>query len=296
MQKIIPYLWMDRYPEDPAGFYCSVFENARIVKRSVIRDTPSGDVDTVVMDIGGFEFILLIAGPEFRINPSVSFLVGCHRKEEVDRIREGLMVQGGKELMPLDSYPFSERYVWLEDRYGLSWQIMYTRQPGNSQFITPTLMFTGEQCGRAEEAVDAYTALFPDAGVEHILRYGEDAAPNESTMVMHEGFSLCGISFAAMDSAFDHRFSFNEGLAFMVSCDDQKEIDRYWDALSAHPEAEQCGWLKDRFGFSWQIVPAALDELLSTEDPEQASAVTRTFLRMKKLDLEALKKAGRMIS
>ena len=94
-----------------------------------------------------------------------------------------------------------------------------------------------------------------------------------------------------MDSARDHGFSFNEAISFMVGCDNQEEIDYYWDRLSAVPEAEQCGWLKDKFGVSWQVVPSVLDQMLTKGTPEQIARVTQAFLPMKKFDLAELEKA-----
>ena len=108
---------------------------------------------------------------------------------------------------------------------------------------------------------------------------------------MHAGFTLAGQDFAAMDSAAEHKFAFNEAISFIVNCATQAEIDHYWDKLSADPAAEQCGWLKDRFGVSWQVVPAGLDAMLGNADPARAARVTQAVLGMKKLDLAALQAA-----
>ena len=97
--------------------------------------------------------------------------------------------------------------------------------------------------------------------------------------------------FAAMDSAREHNFAFNEAISFMVSCDTQQEIDYYWEKLSAVPEAEQCGWLKDKYGLSWQITPGSLDEMMQEGTPEQIARVTQAFLPMKKFDIAKLRKA-----
>ena len=94
-----------------------------------------------------------------------------------------------------------------------------------------------------------------------------------------------------MDSAYEHNFAFNEAISFLVSCDTQAEIDRYWKALSAVPEAEQCGWLKDKYGLSWQIVPTLMNEMMSKGSGEQIARVTEAFLKMKKFDIESLKRA-----
>ena len=291
MQKIVPHLWFNRDGAAAAERYVSLFPKSRITSRSTISDTPSGTVETLSISLAGQDFALLSAGPEFKFTPAVSFLVACETKAEVDRLRSRLL-EGGSELMPLDAYPFSERYAWVVDGFGLSWQLMYNGGAAIGQRITPTLMFTGKQCGKAEEAVSFYASLFGMARIEHVLRYGPGEEPNGKDLVKHAAFSLEGQDFAAMDSALDHGSTFNEAIPFMVYCDDQAEIDRYWGKLSAHAEAEQCGWLKDRYGLSWQIVPRALGRLMSLEDPARRARVTTAFLKMKKLDIAALESAS----
>ena len=252
--------------------------------------SPSGDADVVSFELFGQPFMAISAGPLFRFTPAVSFLVRCGTKEEVNEIWERLC-EGGTALMPLDSYPFSERYGWTEDRYGLSWQVAYAGDEAIQQWITPTLMFVGEVCGRAEEAVTFYTSVFRNSKIGHIFRYAQAEEPDKEGTIKHVGFTLEGQEFAAMDSARVHEFGFNEAISFLVSCDTQDEIDYYWEKLSAVPEAEQCGWLKDRYGVSWQIVPSVLGELVGSGTEEQRARVTQAFLEMKKFDIAELKGA-----
>lgn len=298
MQKIVPHLWFDRDGAVAAELYASLFPNSRIVDRSNVSDTPSGTVEMVSLSLAGQDFALLSAGPDFKFTPAVSFLVACEGKDEVDRLWSALS-PGGSELMPLDAYPFSERYAWVADRFGLSWQLMYNPGAKIGQKITPTLMFVGEVCGKAEEAVSFYASVFDRSRIDHVLRYGPsqgepgDGEPEVEDHVKHAGFSLEGQEFAAMDSALQHGFSFNEAISFMVNCENQTEIDRYWDRLSADPAAEQCGWLKDRYGLSWQIVPRELGKLLGSGEPERTARVTSAFLKMKKFDIAALEAAYR---
>jgi predicted 3-demethylubiquinone-9 3-methyltransferase (glyoxalase superfamily) len=193
--------------------------------------------------------------------------------------------------MEIGSYPFSERYGWIADKFGLSWQIMFMGEHGIRQRIVPTLMFIGDVWGKAEEAVRFYTSLFPASSVGDILRYGMDEPPDEEGTVKHAEFTFEGQEFAAMDSAYDHRFAFNEAISFMVHCDTQEEIDFYWNKLSADPQAEQCRWLKDRYGLSWQIVPSVMTEMLADTDAEKVRRVTEAFLKMKKFDIQELKDA-----
>ncbi|MDP8977425.1 MAG: VOC family protein [Actinomycetota bacterium] len=290
MHRITPHLWFDRQAVEAAEFYASTFPDSKVTDVTTIPDTPSGDTDVVSFRLWGQPFMAISAGPLFTFNPSVSFLVSCATMEEVDRLWARL-ADGGTALMPSGSYPFSQRYGWIEDRYGLSWQIMHTDDREAAQPITPTLMFVGEVCGKAEEAIGFYTSVFPNSKVGDVLRYGAGEAPDVEGTVKHAAFWLGGQRFAAMDSALDHGFGFNEAISFMVSCDSQAEIDRYWDSLSAVPEAEQCGWLKDRYGLSWQVVPSAMDEMLRTGTKQQIACVTAAFLDMKKFDLAELQRA-----
>jgi predicted 3-demethylubiquinone-9 3-methyltransferase (glyoxalase superfamily) len=290
VSKITPHLWFDREAVEAAELYSSTFPNSRVTDVSTLHDTPSGDADVVSFELFGRPFMATSAGPLFKFTPAVSFLVRCRSTEEVDELWEKLS-EGGAALMPLDSYPFSERYGWTEDRYGLSWQVMYAGDEDVQQRITPALMFVGEVCGRAEEAVDFYVSVFPDSKLGQVLRWAEGEEPDKEGTIKHARFTLAGQEFAAMDSAYDHNFGFNEAVSFMVGCETQDEIDYYWESLSAVPEAEQCGWLKDKFGVSWQIVPSILGELLGSGTEEQTARVTEAFLQMKKFDLAELKRA-----
>jgi predicted 3-demethylubiquinone-9 3-methyltransferase (glyoxalase superfamily) len=290
MQKITPHLWFEKEAQQAAELYTSLFPDSKIESVRTLRDTPSGDTDIVSFVLAGQAFMAISAGPLFTFNPSVSFLVACRTRDEVDGLWDQLL-EGGSALMPLDSYPFSERYGWLQDRYGLSWQIMHSGDREVTQKITPTLMFVGDVCGKAQEAITFYTSVFDDAEVVDILRYGAGEEPDEEGTIKHADFTLDGVRFAAMDSAWDHRFSFNEAISLMVSCDTQAQIDHYWGRLSAVPEAEQCGWLKDRYGLSWQIVPRAMETMLQDADEETMARVTEAFLSMKKFDLAELEDA-----
>jgi predicted 3-demethylubiquinone-9 3-methyltransferase (glyoxalase superfamily) len=290
VDKIAPHLWFDREAVEAAEFYSSTLPSSRVTNVSTLHDTPSGDADVVSFELFGQPFMAISAGPLFKFTPAVSFIVRCRTKREVDELW-GRLSEGGTALMPLDSYPFSERYGWTEDRYGVSWQVMYVGDDEIQQPITPTLMFVGDVAGRAEEAINFYTTVFRNSKIGHVVRYGKGEAPDKEGTIKHAGFTLEGRVFAAMDSAHDHDFAFNEAISFMVSCDTQDEIDYYWNSLSAVPEAEQCGWLKDKYGVSWQVVPSVMGELLGSGTEEQIARVTEAFLQMKKFDIAELKKA-----
>ena len=290
MQKITPHLWFDREALEAAGFYISVFKDSIQNSTTKLHGTPSSRVDIVSIDLMGQEFTLISAGPFFKFNPSVSFLVACREKSDVDMLWEKLS-EGGSALMELGQYPFSERYGWVQDRYGLSWQIMFMGGYDIKQNITPTLMFTDKQWGKAEDAINFYASVFRDSEVGDILRYSKGEEPDRVRTIKHASFRLGGMEFAAMDSARVHDFAFNEAISFVVHCETQDEIDYYWERLSADPQAEQCGWLKDRYGVSWQIVPTILDQMLMDQDLEKVALVTEAFLKMKKFDIEALVRA-----
>ncbi|MDZ4256992.1 MAG: VOC family protein, partial [archaeon] len=280
-----------------AEFYTSVFPDSKIIYVTQIHDTPSGDCDIVSYSIAGLDFMAISAGPLFKINPSISFFVNFdpsndpHARKNLDALWEKL-TPGGTILMPLQKYPFSEWYGWVQDKYGVSWQLILTHPEGESRTaLVPSLLFTKDHAGQAEEAIDFYVSVFKDARRGQTARYPAGAEYDKEGTIMFADFMLENQWFAAMDSAYPHAFGFNEGVSLIVECETQGEIDYYWDKLSAVPEAEQCGWLKDKFGVSWQIVPKAMNEMMQTNDPEKKKRVTQAFLKMKKFDIGGLKKA-----
>jgi predicted 3-demethylubiquinone-9 3-methyltransferase (glyoxalase superfamily) len=238
------------------------------------------------------------AGPAFKFNPSISFMVNFDPSQDKDAKARldavwSKLADGGQVLMPLDKYPFSEHYGWIQDRYGLSWQLILTNPAGEVRppMIT-SLMFVGDVCGKAEEATDFYLSIFKEESKRGgLMRYAKGMEPDKEGTVMFTDFELDGQWFAAMDSAHEHKFAFNEAISFMVPCDTQAEIDYYWNKLSAVPEAEQCGWLKDKYGVSWQITSTAMDAMMSNGTREQIDRVTQAFLPMKKFDIAKLQEA-----
>ena len=306
MQKIIPHLWYDKEAKEAAEFYVSVFSDpfdsaqgkSKITNVTTLHDTPSGDCDVVSFHLWGYSFMAISAGPLFKFNPSISFMVNFDPSQDPDakkRIDEvwSKLIDGGKALMPIDKYPFSERYGWVQDKYGLSWQLILTEPEGEERpLIIPSLLFVTERCDKAEEATDFYLSIFENAKRGAIARYPAGSEPNKEGAIMFCDFTLESQWFAVMDgSARMHDFTFNEAISLIVNCEDQEEIDYYWEKLSAVPESEQCGWLKDKYGVSWQIVPKELDEMMGKGTREQIDQVTQAFLPMKKLDIAKLKEA-----
>ena len=296
-QKIVPNLWFDHQAEEAAQFYTSIFNNA--TEGDIARfdeatakasGQPEGSVMTVSFELEEQPFLALNGGPHFSFTPAISFFVGCATREEVDTLWVKLS-EGGTTLMPLDAYPFSERYGWLQDKYGLSWQVMFVGHQAINQKITPVLMFTGDQAGKAEAAMQDYTALFDDAQIDHILRYEDGEAPDQAGTVKHARFTLAGRAFMAMDSAGAHDAAFNEAISFIVDCTDQAEVDYFWSHLTEGGKEGPCGWLKDQYGVSWQIIPRQLTDMLMHEDQEKAGRAMQAMLQMKKIDIEGLTKA-----
>lgn len=151
--------------------------------------------------------------------------------------------------------------------------------------ITPFLMFDNQ----AEEALELYTSIFKNSKVSKTSRYGKGAPLPEGTL-MSASFSLDGLAFHAFNAG--PYFKFSEGISLYVDCKDQGEVDYYWTAFTKEGEESRCGWLKDRFGISWQIIPAALPRLLGDPDPARAGRAVQAMLGMKKIDVAALEAAA----
>ena len=276
IKPIYPCLWFDGNAKEAASFYSSAFEKAK-----VIADTPM----VVIFELFGKKFMCLNGGPKYKINPSISFFVSYDSVNEIDNLWKHLS-DGGKVMMPLNSYPWSERYGWCQDKFGVNWQLML-RKTGDEN-IFPALMFTQSNSGKAEQAINFYVSVFKDSVIRGISHY-EKGEPDTEGYIKHAQFTLNNQLFAAMDSSGPHSFTFNEALSFVVECDTQEEIDYYWNKLTEGGQESMCGWLKDKFGVSWQIIPSILGSLMN--DPEKAPGVIQAFLQMKKFDIEKLMQA-----
>jgi len=299
-QKIIPHLWFDGQAEEAVAFYTDLFGEGRTHSITrygsegvEIHGRPPGSVMTVEFDLLGYRFIALNGGPHFQFTPAISFFVTRESEAEVDHLWEGLS-EGGMVMMPLERYPWSERYGWVQDRFGVTWQISLGQVAEVGQPIAPSLLFVGDQYGRAEEAIRLYTSTFPDSEVQGILRWeaGEQEGEREGA-VKHAQFQLCGETFMAMESGYDHPFTFNEAISLLVRCADQEDIDHYWDRLTegGDPAAQQCGWLKDRFGVTWQVAPGGMEEMLRDPESPGTRRAMRAMFGMKRIDLGELERA-----
>ena len=290
MQKIIPHFWYDREALEAATLYVSLFEDSSINATHVLTDPTSENNMIVDFTLAGMNFNAISAGPYFKLNSSVSLMVACKDKEDLDRLYAALS-PGGKVLMPLDVYPFSPWYVWFEDRYGLSWQLILDEDPLTTPRIRPCLLFGDGVLGKAEEFMSACLEIFPSSKQGLVSYYGPGEAQAENSKIKFAELNLEGFPLVVMDHGFMDDFTFTEAFSLIVVCKDQEEIDYYWHKLSHVPEAENCGWLKDSLGFSWQIVPADLNETLFSGTLEENNRVAEALLQMKKLDLEKLKEA-----
>ncbi|HEY9593627.1 MAG TPA: VOC family protein, partial [Spirochaetia bacterium] len=289
MRKITPCLWFDTQAEEAAAFYTSLFERSRVtgnVRFTEAGPRDAGSVMMVTLELLGEEYLALNGGPEFTFTPAISFFVSCRTAEELDRLW-GELSHGGSVLMELGAYPFSPRFGWLNDRYGLSWQLNLT---GSETSIAPYFLFVGAQHGKAEEAIRTWTGLFEGSGIEHLDHHGPGEGETEGTL-RHGRFTLAGQRFLAMDSGLPHNFTFTHGISFYVSCGSQAEIDRLWSAFSDGGTIEECGWVLDRWGVAWQVVPGVLRDLLGDGTTPRARKVMDAVLAMKKLDVAALERA-----
>ncbi len=287
MQKINPFLWFNDNSVEAAEFYTSAFSKSKTVST---MPGPGGKPMGVTIELAGQTFILLNGGPRYHPNPSISFYVHCESNDQVDSIWNALSTEG-KVMMALDTYPWSAHYGWVEDKYGVSWQIgIGTMGVQTPHSIEPTLMYTGNMQGRAEEAVDLYVSLFPNSSVEHKSRY-EDGEPGPKGQIKHAGFMLNGQSFAAMDAHMPSPIEFTPGISLFINCDTAEEVDFFWEKLGDGGRYDRCGWLQDKFGVSWQVIPTLLGRLFSDSNRAKAGAAMQAMMQMSKIDSAELQAA-----
>lgn len=304
-QKITPCLWFDSNCEEAINFYTSVFPNSAIhtlhrypddIQVGPMQDM-AGKVLTAIFELDGFTFQALDGGPFFQLNPSISIMLNFDPASDPDARKnlEALwahLSEGGKTLMPLDQYPFSSLYGWTEDRFGVSWQLILTNPDGEPRpHFIPSLLFVNDACGKAEEAINFYAEVFADSQIGTVAHYPPGVSPGDDGNVMFGEVALSGEWITAMDSAADHKFNFNEAFSLSIECEDQAEVDHFWSRLSAVPESEQCGWVKDKFGISWQIVPRQMAEFMGDPDPERSARVMQAVMSMKKFNIAELQAA-----
>lgn len=289
MEKIGTCLWMTEKGEDAAKLYASLFKNSKI-KQTVTYSNASAEVSgqkagspmTLECEVAGLQIMALNGGPMFKLNPSISFFVYCDTSAEADRLWKELS-PGGQVLMGMDKYPFAEKFGWLADKWGTNWQIAYGNPP-SAQKIVPSMMFFSKNYGKGQEAMSYYVGIFPNSKVDSVKK------DEKSGTIQMGTFMLNGTKFMIAENEIDHKFAFNEAFSFMVPCETQEEIDTYWTALSAGGESQPCGWVKDKYGVSWQITVPEL-ERKGTTDMKKYDAMFKLLTTMKKPDLQKLRDA-----
>lgn len=298
MQRIVPNFWFDHQAKEAAEFYISVFGDGKINSQLYYPKTAeqgladfqkdlAGKVLTVDFELSGYHFIAINADKTFTPNPSISFFYTCDTKEETDELWKKLS-EDGKTLMQLNKYPFSEYYGWVQDKFGFSWQLILNNPGGDKRpKIVPSLMFTKDRDGLAEDAMRFYTSVFKESELNKNLNYYPSNMPDREGKISYADFRIFDQWFAVMDGGKDHDFNFSPAISLMVLCKDQEEIDYYWGKLSAVPESEQCGWLQDKFGVSWQITPSNMEELI------KLPGAFKRMMNMKKLDIAILQHADK---
>lgn len=305
MQKITPALWFDMNCEEAVNFYTSVFPNSSIksIKRypEGMSESPmqgmAGKVLTEIFELDGLTFQALDGGPIFKFTPAVNFMVNFDPSKNPNAAADldsmwVKLSEGGTVRMDKAEYPFSKQYGWIQDRFGMNWQLILTNPEGEPRpNIIPSLMFAKDASGKAEEAAKFYTALFANSKIGTVAKYPAGMPGGVEGGVMFMEFMLDGQWFTAMDAGPEHDFKFNEAISFSVETADQDETDSFFKSLTAVPESEQCGWLKDKYGLSWQIVPKRMGELLSSPDQEKSKKALSAMLKMKKIDIRALEAA-----
>lgn len=302
VQKITPNLWCNGNAEEMVGFYKNAFDDVEVLQTerypssseeglADFQQELAGKVLTIQFRVHDLEFVAINAGPEFTPNPSISFFVNFdpsrgQTREQLDELW-GKLSDGGMALMELGEYPFSSHYGWVQDKFGVSWQLILTNPDGEQRpMIMPSLLFTDKSQNCAREAAELYVSLFDDAALGNFSPYGQDMGPAKADSIAYGEFRVGAQWFAVMDNGgVEHKFNFTEGVSLSVVCKGQAEIDKLWGVLSTVPEAEQCGWCKDHFGVSWQVVPENMAELM------QRPNAFKTLMDQHKIEIVAYEEA-----
>lgn len=290
MQKINPCLWFDSNAEEAAKFYTSIFKNSALGQIAYygeagaeVSGQKKDSVMTIEFELDRQKIIGLNGGPEFKFTPALSFFIWCESENEIDTLWQHLSKDGTLRL-GLDKYPWSSKYGWTADKYGIEWQLMLSDQ-AVKQKIAPAFLFVDELFGKGEEAINFYMSIFANSKIEMAAR------DEESKTIKYSEFLLSGQKFVLMEGPGTHQFTFSPAFSLIVNCETQDEIDYYWEKLLEGGSEIECGWLSDKYGVSWQIVPTILSKLISDPDKNKSEKVMQAMLKMKKLDIKKLEDA-----
>lgn len=267
---IYPALWFDNQALEAFEFYCSVFPNSMILEhnQTVVKASLSNQC-----------FIGINGGPYFLPNPAISFTVICDSREEINALWQKLIL-GGASIIDLGHYSWNAYYGWVQDQFGYTWQLQLGNGSKTQQHILPNLLFCGMHQNQCSQALQYYQKIFPEFQRHQLLRYPSGDLEGK---IQNSIFSLNHLKFIAKDSPHRHIFDFNESVSFVIPCKTQQEIDYYWNYFTEHGSESWCGWCKDVFGISWQVIPNNLAQILATH-PQAYSTLTR----MKKIIIEDL--------
>ncbi|WP_337867059.1 VOC family protein [Ignavibacterium sp.] len=286
--SITPCIWYDNEAEEAVKFYSQLFEKSKVNR--IIRygkegfeyhHKQEGSIMTVEFELNGQSFLALNGGPDFKPNESISLFVYCESEQRINFLYEKLS-EGGSINMPLDKYDWSPKYAWVKDKFGVSWQLDI-EAINSPQKIVPSLLFVNDKYALVKDAINHYTSIFPNSKI--LMEY-----PTEDYLLFAQ-IKLNGYLLNLMSGGkMIHNFDFNDALSLIISCDTQDEIDYYWNKLTEDGKEVQCGWLKDKFGVSWQVVPKILNELIA--DPKKSSKTMNAIFQMVKLDIKKLMEAS----
>lgn len=263
MATIVPHLWFKHSAPEAVAFYTSVFDDSAIQWQTTLHDTPDGDSEQLAFTLLGIDFYGFADNPVSTFTRSLSLSVLCQTREERAHYIQLFQAKGSE--IATDS---------LVDPYGLTWHFLID-ETNPSQRILPTIQF--KDATTRQEALAYYPTVFEKSRVIE--------EKDKDPILEIEGFRILFHVVEGEPEAFTESFSFE------VNCPTQERIDYYWEQLSADPEAEACGWVKDRFGISWQIGTSEMDAMLQTDDEEAKARAVQALLPMKKIDIEAIKRA-----
>ena len=243
INSIYPCFWFEKNAQEAAKWYCSLFEDGEILQSNKIATT---------FKIGHTKIMFLNGGPIYKINSAISLFTYCGGEEKIDALYHSLSTDG-KVLMPLDKYAWTSKYAWVEDQFGINWQLDM-EDIRSDQKIVPALMFTNKRNHLVKQAMDFYTSVFPISRILMEMPFPDNSGmPEKSVQFAQVKISEYVVNIMS-GGPVKHEFDFSEGVSLVVSCKNQAEKDHYWKKLGIEGSYSQNGWLKDRFGVSWQIV------------------------------------------
>jgi predicted 3-demethylubiquinone-9 3-methyltransferase (glyoxalase superfamily) len=277
-QRIYPCLWFNKEAREAVEYYSGIFSNFIALKQNEFVST---------FEINGCKFMAINGGPHYKMNPAVSYFVYCGGDQEIDRLYKAL-IHGGDIIMPLDKYAWSPRYACIIDKFGVSWHLD-VEEINNSQKIVPTLLFVNEKNLMVGDAVEFYSTIFENSKILLKAPYPPNTGMPDDAILFAQ-YKLLNVVINSMSSTMHHDYDFTPGNSLVIECSHQDEIDYYWEKLGEGGKYSRCGWLTDKFGLSWQIIPDFLTEL--TTDPIKGPKVVEAFMQMTKFEIEPLLKAA----